>query len=594
MQNNNSNNLDLLFRISELEEENRKLKQKTKYGLVWEDKPEKVVDDCNTKFPVLKVKEGKKFKETINDKNKPTNILIEGDNYHALSVLNYTHKNSIDVIYIDPPYNTGNEDFKYNDKFVDKEDSFSHSKWLSFINNRLLLCKNILKEDGLIFISIDDNSQSQLKMLCDKIFTENNFIGMVSVQSTPGGRQSSKSLAIMGDYVLVYGNSLRSKILGLPLSEKRMDQYDKEDLNGKFLTERLRQHGIAERREDVPTLYFPIYFNEKTNEISTEHKKGFDVEVLPILPSGGDGRWIWSRPKIEKDKNLIEIRKVKRKGTYIYDAYFKKYLVSTLREKLPTIWVESDLRTEVGSKELRDIFGGEKNFSFPKPTYFIKRLIQASTKSNEIILDFFAGSGTTGHAVLELNKEDGGNRQFIIVTNNENKICEEVTFERISRVINGYENKKGEKIEGLGGNLKYLETDFIDRTKHTDNMKMRLMRACTEMLCLKENAFSLEKEVEDGDTLMYKIFSGVKLKDGITKKHLIGIYYDLDDSYLDDMRADLKSHSDLDKSAYIFSLRNVDDFIDDYRKWKGINIEEIPQKILEIYEAILKNNSRNK
>jgi adenine-specific DNA-methyltransferase len=181
-----------------------------------------------------------------------------------------------------------------------------------------------------------------------------------------------------------------------------------------------------------------------------------------------------------------------------------------------------------------------------------------------------------------------------LATNNENKICEEITFERISKVINGYKNLKDEKIDGLGGNLKYLQTDFIDHTKHTDNMKMRLMRACTEMLCLKENTFNLEKEVVDGGTLMYKIFSGVKAENGETKKQVVGIYYDLDDSYLDDMRADLKNYGEQDKSAYIFSLRNVDDFIDDYRKWKDINIEEIPQKILEIYEAILKNNSRHK
>ena len=181
-----------------------------------------------------------------------------------------------------------------------------------------------------------------------------------------------------------------------------------------------------------------------------------------------------------------------------------------------------------------------------------------------------------------------GNRKFILVTNNgdeksEHKICEEITFKRLSNIM---------KKDSLGGNLKYLQTDFIDRTKHTDNMKMRLMRACTEMLCLKENTFNLEKEIKDDETLMYKIFSGVKVENGKTKKHIVGIYYDLDDSYLDDMRADLKNYDDLDKSAYIFSLRNVDDFIDDYRKWKGVKIEEIPQKILEIYESILKNNSR--
>jgi adenine-specific DNA-methyltransferase len=199
--------------------------------------------------------------------------------------------------------------------------------------------------------------------------------------------------------------------------------------------------------------------------------------------------------------------------------------------------------------------------------------------------------GTTGHAVLRLNNEDNGNRKFILCTNNENKICEDVTYLRFKKILTKNQNSTG---ESFSENLTYLKCDFIDRTRHSDNMKMRLMRACTEMLCLKENTFQLEKEVNYGDTLMYKIFSGMKVENGIVKKHVVGIYYDLDDSCLDDMRADLKSYGDLEKTAYIFSLRNVDDFIDDYRKWKGINIEEIPQKILEIYEAILKNNSRNK
>jgi adenine-specific DNA-methyltransferase len=224
--------------------------------------------------------------------------------------------------------------------------------------------------------------------------------------------------------------------------------------------------------------------------------------------------------------------------------------------------------------------------------------IRIASQKNSIILDFFAGSGTTGHAVMELNKEDGGNRQYILCTNNENNICEEVTYERLKRVMTGYENKKGDKVEGLGGNLEYLKCEFVDKTKHTDNMKMRLTRACTEMLCLKENVFNLEKEVKDGDTLLYKIYSGFRSNKNNTsdslEKHIFGIYYDLDDSALDDMRFDIKNIESDSKSAYVFSLRNTHDFIDDYRKWKGVEIEEIPQKILEIYESIYKKNTRSK
>jgi hypothetical protein len=233
-------------------------------------------------------------------------------------------------------------------------------------------------------------------------------------------------------------------------------------------------------------------------------------------------------------------------------------------------------------------------FNNPKPVELIKLLVKLiKYEAQFTVLDFMAGSGTTGHAVMKLNKEDGGNRQFILCTNNENNICEEVTYERLKRVIKGYENKKGDKVEGLGGNLEYLKCDFIDKTRHTDNMKMRLMRACSEMLCLKENTFEVIKEVKDGETLMYRLYKGIKInEDGNNKEHIVGIYYDLDDSYLDDMRSDLKNYESSYKTAYIFSLRNVSDFIDDYRKWKGIQIEEVPQKILEIYESIYKRNNR--
>lgn len=593
MQNNNLNNQDLLFRISELEEENRKLKQKTKYGLVWEDKPEKVVDDCNIKFPVLKVKEGKKFKEIINDKNKPTNILIEGDNYHALSVLNYTHKNSIDVIYIDPPYNTGNKSWRYNNDYVEKDDSFIHSKWISFIRKRVELAKNLLKEDGVLIFTIDDYEIFSSGLLLDSVFGEKNRMNVLVVENNPRGRTSGKFLATSHEYYLIYSkNAELTKLSNIPLNADQIEAFNLEDDISKYRLLPLRKSGADSRRKDRPKQFYSIYVEPKTLKISLEELDGY-MEVLPIDSEGNERVW-----KLGKDncKKLIE------SGDIVVKLYKDKYVFSQKdrikdNRKQKTVWLDPKYdASSHGSILITEILGKRKTFDYPKSLYAVidslKQIIL--DKKDALVLDFFAGSGTTGHAVLEMNKADDGNRQFILVTNNENSICEEVTFERISRVINGYKDKKGGDVLGLGGNLKYLEAEYIDRTKHTDNMKMRLMRACTEMLCLKENAFNLQKEVKDGDTLMYKIFSGVKVKDGTTKKHLIGIYYDLDDSYLDDMRSDLKNQGDLDKSAYIFSLRNADDFIDDYRKWKGINIEEIPQKILEIYESILKNNSRNK
>ncbi len=195
--------------LAEIERLKKELKKKKKYGLVWEDKPEDVVEMCKEKLPVLREVKGK---EIITDNHKPMNLLIEGDNYHALSVLNYTHKGKIDVIYIDPPYNTGNKDFIYNDSFVDIEDGFRHSKWLSFMRNRLILAKNLMKDIGLIFISIDDNEQAHLKLLCDQVFGEKNFVEtiMVEMSNTGGmkvGSAKDGKIAKNGEFILVYSKT---------------------------------------------------------------------------------------------------------------------------------------------------------------------------------------------------------------------------------------------------------------------------------------------------------------------------------------------------------------------------------------------------
>jgi adenine-specific DNA-methyltransferase len=405
---------------------------------------------------------------------KSENLILEGDNLEALKALMPFYYGKIKCIYIDPPYNTGNEKWVYNDKVnspkikewlgrtvgPEGEDLCRHDKWLCMMYPRLKLLRDLLSEDGLIFISIDDNEQCNLKMIMDEIFGSDNFIGLISIKSTPGGRQSSKDLAIVGDYMLLYSKTEKAKILGLPLSQKYLEQYSKKDEYGKYLTERLRQHGVAEKREDVPSLYFPIFYNEKENKICTIKKRGYNIKVLPILPEGGDGRWIWSKTKIENNKHLVEIRKVKRNGKYIYDAFFKKYLQQEMKSKLPSIWPESDFRTEIGTKELKEIFGGRKLFSYPKPVITIKRVILSCVSDGDIILDSFAGSGTTAHAILDLNKEDGGNRKFILVEL-EKDIAKKITAERMKRVIKGYSYKKNNKekvrVKGLGGGFEYVE-----------------------------------------------------------------------------------------------------------------------------------------
>jgi adenine-specific DNA-methyltransferase len=585
---------ELVDRISELESEIKKLKSRKKYGLVWEDKPEDVVLQCEKQFPVLKEIKDRKI---VTDNTSRTNLLIEGDNYHALSVLNYTHKGKIDVIYIDPPYNTGNKSWKYNNDYVEKDDSFKHSKWISFIHKRISLAKNLLSDQGIILFAIDDYEIHTSRLIFDSIFGENNRLGTITVVHNPGGRSDDRFIATAHEYLLVYANNSQSaKINLLPFNQEQKDEFKFEDSISKFKTQSFIRTGSNSMRADRPNMFFPIFINEKTLEISTEYKNEYR-EILPIDPQGNERIWRWGKDTVDSKKETEFIVKFDiKKNKYSISCKKRLLDVSNEGKKPKTFWNEPKYNASSwGTILLQNILGGDKLFNYPKSLYAVKDAVHISSKNDSIILDFFAGSGTTGHAVMELNKEDGGNRQYILCTNNENNICEEVTYERLKRVIKGYKNKKGEKVEGLGGNLEYLKCEYIDKTRHTDNMKIRLMKACTEMLCLKENTFNLEKEVKDADILMYRIYSGIKIDDtGNSQKHHVGIYYDLDDSYLEDMRNDLKDYQDTHKTAYIFSLRSVSDFIDDYRKWKGINIEEVPQKILEIYESIYKRNSCTK
>ncbi len=583
---------DLLVRISELETELKKIKKQKKFGLVWEDKPEDVVLQCEKQFPVLKEIKDRKI---VTDNTSRTNLLIEGDNYHALSVLNYTHKGKIDVIYIDPPYNTGNKSWRYNNDYVEKDDSYKHSKWISFIEKRVRSSKDLLSDGGILLFTIDDYEIHTSRFILDSVFGEHNRLGTITVVHNPGGRSDDRFIATSHEYMLVYtNNSEKAKINLLPFSEEQKDEFKHEDDISKYKLQSFIRTGSNSKRTDRPNLFYPLFIDINTLEVLTE-KRDNSIEIYPTDSSGIERVWRWGKETVE-EKRFTELSAKKSKNKYI--IYCKKRLLNTFGEgkKPKTFWDEPKYNASSwGTILLQNILGDSGLFNYPKSLYAVIDSLLISSKKNSTILDFFAGSGTTGHAVMELNKQDGGNRQYILCTNNENNICEEVTYERLKRVMKGYKNKKGEKVEGLGGNLEYLKCEYIDKTRHSDNMKMRLMKACTEMLCLKENSFNLEKEAKDGDTLMYRIYSGIKIDDtGNSQKHHVGIYYDLDDSYLEDMRNDLKGYQDTYKTAYIFSLRNVSDFIDDYRKWKGVNIEEVPQKILEIYETIYKRNSHTK
>lgn len=533
----------------ELIREIDQLRKRKKYGLVWEDKPEGVVEQCKSELPVL---EEVKNKEIVTDPDKPINLLIEGDNYHALSVLNYTHKGKIDVIYIDPPYNTGNKDFKYNDTYIDTDDAFRHSKWISFIYKRLLLAKNLLKKTGVIFISIDDNEIAQLKILCDEIFGEKNLVGMVSVAKGTTTGQDAKKFGSSVDYLLVYGmaNFISGRI---QLTENDRKRFSKRDEKGLYSILQFRKTGNNDRRENRPNLFYSLSAPDNT-------------KIFPIGPTGYESTWrgdIKFYNKLLKNNMIEWVRQ--QDG---WKPYVKFYLEG--RDKAPSnLWTDIE-GNKKATIELRDIFG-DKIFQNPKPTDLIKRCINLANTTNPIILDFFVGSGTTAHAVLSMNAEDDGNRSFIVCTNNENNICSDICYPRIKKVIAGYNNTEGILINGTSGNLKYFKTTFVP-AESTDKNKTVLTKKVTEMLCIKEDTFKQVKSNEQ-----YVIFGN--------KKKYTGIIYD--HQAIDIFKKEI-SRIDGKFSVYVFSLGD-DTFEDEFEDMKKkVKLSPIPEAILRVYRRIFK------
>ena len=440
------------------------LKQK-KYGLVWENKPEDVEERLRVELPVLNEVTDKALLD--GGDYAPNHILIEGDNLEALTALTYTHENSVDVIYIDPPYNTGNKDFVYNDSFVDSEDGYRHSKWLSFMDKRLRIAKRLLSDRGVIFISIDDNEQANLKLLCDEVFGEEKFVSNFIWKS----RQNKDNRNITGvsndhEYLVCY-----TKIQGIRAlkgSERKTDQYKNPDNDPRGPWTSANMAGILDA-EQRPNCHYDL-IDPNTGINYGRPKMGWRYDKNTMKRLIAENRILWPTNPEGRPR--------------------KKSFLSEISVILPgySSIVGEDVYTRNGTKILDDIFE-KRPFDYPKPTELIKELINQSSKNNSTILDFFAGSGTTLHATMQLNAEDGGHRKCILVTNNENNICEEVTYERNKRVINGYTTPKGEEVEGLkANNLRYYQIDHVERESSL-TAKRKLMAASAELLCIKHDIY---------------------------------------------------------------------------------------------------------
>jgi adenine-specific DNA-methyltransferase len=553
--------------ILKLEKEIARLKKSLKeqrYGLVWLDVPEAFEDDVENKLPILKEVPELAIK---NNDGKLTHILIEGDNYHALTCLNYTHKGKIDIIYIDPPYNTGSDGFRYKDKRiidkfpdgteVPKDHPFRHSYWLSFMKKRLELAKTLLKDTGAIFISIDDNEQAQLKLLCDEIFYQDNFVGQVVVYKGTSTGQDAQRFSSSFDYLLLYKKGV-FELGDIPLSDKDKARFNKKDKKGYYAILQLRKTGKGDKYEDRPNLYYSI-------------KAPSGKRIYPIGPTGYKSRWRMAKESYLKLEANGMIEWVKRNGNW---APYVKYYVESRGKRPSNLWVDIE-GNKKASIELKDIFH-KLVFENPKPTDLIKRILQLVGNKSSIVLDFFAGSGTTAHAVLELNKEDDGNRQFILCTNNENKICTDVCYPRIKKIIKGYKNQRGEKIKGLDNFLKYYRTAFIGKNNilnATDEDKVELAHNAGELLAIAENTLELVRQNK-----YYQLFEDTN------KEKFTAVYF----------REELNKFEDFTKmveklkrktTVYVFSWGN-EEFSDDLSYLKDVTVKTIPQPILEIYKNI--------
>jgi len=531
----------------------KSLKSRKKFGLVWEDKPELVATKCETHIPVLIEDSSKAIR---NKENTPFNLIIEGDNFHTLSVLNYTHSAQVDVIYIDPPYNTGSQDFIYNDTFVDKEDTYRHSKWLSFMEKRLRLAKNLIKTSGAIFISIDQNELANLKLLCDEVLTGLTMSGLVSVAKGTTTGQDAKKFGSSIDYLLVYvGQDF--ELQSLPLSEDDKKRFSMEDDRGMYSMLQWRKTGKGDRRADRPNLFYPCVAPDGS-------------EILPIGPTGYESRWRGAKETFDDlQANDMVVWKEDKNG---YRPYVKYYLEG--RGKSPsTLWddIEGNKRATI---ELKNILGAGK-FDNPKPTELIRRCIQIATASKDaVVLDFFAGSGTTGHAVLQLNQQDGGNRTFILGTNNENGIAENVTYQRIKGVIEGFPGSPG-----VPANLLYYKTDFVSKESTDDQTRSKLVERCLELIAVREGTYD-ETEKNESYVLLEN------------DDHVSAVVYD--EGKIQDLISLLNMRSDSKPaSIYIFSLSN-DSYSADFVSLKRpYSLKPIPESVLSVYRRIFDNRIKS-
>ena len=519
-----SGNFDFDKFKQELSQDEETNFSKESYGLEWLGKSYARLlagDEAKTLL-----KEDKKWNTKTENKNSQ-NLLIKGDNLEVLKHLSNAYYQKIKMIYIDPPYNTASDNFVYQDdrKFsvaelselagVSEEKaqrildftqskSNSHSAWLSFMYPRLYVAKQLLKDDGVIFISIDDNEQANLKLLCDEIFGEDNFVGQIIVKNNPGGRDYG-GIAVTHEYIIAYSKNDTTE-LNLVLDDEKKFSF-KDDI-GEFDTRELRNRNTKFNDKNRPNLCYPFYVNDKNidkngfYEISLEEKKDF-IKVMPLKSQEIQTVWRWGKDKVLENININVKAKLKNDGTFMI---VEKYRSPYKRER--SIWDEKNIRNEAGSLILKNLFD-KKIFDYPKSVNTLKRLILLGACENDLILDFFAGSGTTGDAVMQLNAEDGGKRQFILVQWDEPAIKTKTEDE-----YNKLKNKEKEKYHFDKEYNLYVEPTETYKFCKENSLKPVISSITQERLL--RSAKKLQNENPNMDT-GFKIFETIPNDEGVWK-----------------------------------------------------------------------------
>jgi adenine-specific DNA-methyltransferase len=586
-------------RLDELENELTQLRKKiasyetlnlkqNRYGLLWIDIPEAFEDDVENKLPILE----EVPRLAINGKTaRPSHLLIEGDNYHALTCLNYTHKGKINVIYIDPPYNTGSDGFRYKDKRimdrfpdgteVPSDHPLRHSYWLSFMRKRLELAKDLLVDNGVIFMSIDDNEAAQLKLLADSIFDNKNFVAQFIWEA--GRKNDSKLVSVSHEYILCYvksidtfrieGTTWRIRKDGLELIYKTYEKLKKKHKNNYLAIEKGLKAWYASLSDSAPAKDHSHY-----NHVD---KDGIYFAADISWPGGGGPKYKVLHPKTKKPCKIPArgwmFASPQRMGEVVAENHvhfgpdeksvpcIKSYLKDK-ETQVPSSVFYQDGRA--ATKRLRETLGADL-FSNPKDENILARLINFSSQKDAVVLDFFAGSGSTAHAVMKLNDIDGGNRQFILITNNEGKIMSDVCYPRIKKLMKG-----DKKLTGFGDSLKYYKNAFVGKhniIKADDNDKIELAHRAGGMLAIAEGTLN---EIERND--YWQIFGG-------QQSHTAIYFREELDKFGEFMERVVMIKGPT--SVYVFSWEREME-LNEFDGYANITVKTIPQPILEMYRQI--------